>query len=93
MKIDALSISSDLLIAFRIEELNEKYGTEILLTGEVQALLSDKARDMLREIDQIIIKESQEQRSLYMFDIKPIEPLVQNEDEEDEKKGLMDEKP
>lgn len=28
-----------------------------------------------------------------MFDIKPIEPLVQNEDEEDEKKGLMDEKP
>lgn len=48
---------------------------------------------MLREIDQIIIKESQEQRTLYMFDIKPIEPLVQNEDEEDEKKGLMDEKP
>jgi len=28
-----------------------------------------------------------------MFDIKPIEPLAQNEDEEDEKKGLMDEKP
>lgn len=35
MKIDALNISSDLLIAFRIEELNEKYGTEILLTGDV----------------------------------------------------------
>lgn len=51
MKIDALNISSDLLIAFRIEELNEKYGSEILLTGEVQALLSDKAKDMLREID------------------------------------------
>ena len=34
MKIDALNISSDLLIAFRIEELNKKYGKEILLTGD-----------------------------------------------------------
>lgn len=48
MKIDALNISSDILIAFRVEELNEKYGTEILITGEVYELLSEKAQNMLR---------------------------------------------
>jgi len=42
MKVDALYLSPDVQIANRIEELNEKYKTQILLSGEFYDLLSEK---------------------------------------------------
>jgi hypothetical protein len=40
MKVDALYISADTQVAYRIEELNEKYKTSILMTGDLYDLMS-----------------------------------------------------
>ena len=40
MKVDPLYLSPDMMIAQRIESLNEQYGTKILMTGELIDLLS-----------------------------------------------------
>lgn len=44
MKVDALYISSDSQVAQRIEELNEKYNTSILMTGDLYDLMSEKGQ-------------------------------------------------
>jgi hypothetical protein len=40
MKVDPLYLSSDMMIAQRVESLNEHYGTKILMTGDLMDLLS-----------------------------------------------------
>ena len=40
MKVDPLYLSPDVMIAQRVESLNEPYGTKILMTGEFTELLS-----------------------------------------------------
>jgi class 3 adenylate cyclase len=42
MKVDALYISSDTQIAARIEELNDKYNTKILISGDLYDIMSEK---------------------------------------------------
>jgi hypothetical protein len=56
LKVDALYLSPDMQIALRVEELNEIYGTQILMTGEFMDLLSIKGQETIRQIDQVLIK-------------------------------------
>jgi hypothetical protein len=58
MKVDPLYISPDLMIAQRIESLNEAYKTKILVTGDMYSLLSQDGQSALRKIDQVFIRES-----------------------------------
>jgi hypothetical protein len=58
MKVDALYLSPDMQIALRVEELNGVYGTQILMTGEFMDLLSIKGQETIRQIDQVLIKQS-----------------------------------
>ena len=58
MKVDAIQLSPDAQIAMRIESLNEKYGTQILLTGDFYDLLSERGQASARQIDTILINES-----------------------------------
>lgn len=93
MKVDPLYLSSDVQLALRIEELNEQYNTSILMTGELYDLLSEKGQERVRKIDQILVKQSlQGMKELYSFDMKPIEALHFDDDDEDDQLGLMDEK-
>jgi len=57
-KVDALYLSTDAQVAQRIDELTEVYNRQILMTGELQSMLSDKAKDYTRKIDCITMKES-----------------------------------
>lgn len=59
MKVDALFISPDAMIAQRIEQLNQNYNTSILMSGEFYDLLSQKGQTTVRQIDNVFIKESQ----------------------------------
>lgn len=58
MKVDPLYLSPDLLIAQRVESLNEHYGTKILMTGELMDLLSKEGQEIVRKIDNVFIRES-----------------------------------
>ena len=65
------------------------------MTGELCDLLSEKGQECVRQIDQIYIKEGgPSSRELFSFDMKPIDPIIDDDDEEeDEKNGLGLEKP
>lgn len=85
MKVDALFISPDAMIAYRIEQLNSVYGTTILMSGEFYDLLSPKGQQQVRHIDCCFIKEAQGNlKNIYCFGMKPIEPIKAEEDDEDE---------
>uniref|UniRef100_A0A7S3IIS4 Uncharacterized protein n=1 Tax=Strombidium inclinatum TaxID=197538 RepID=A0A7S3IIS4_9SPIT len=93
-KVDALFLSADAAIAQRIESLNEHYSSTILMTGELNVLLSDPGQLSLRQIDQVYIRESgNTPQEVYSFDMKPIEPLaVTNDEDEDELQAMANEK-
>lgn len=92
-KVDALYISPDVQIAKRVEDLNEKYQTQILLTGEFYDLLSEKGQLSVRQLDQVFIKEAQsELKQLWVFDMKPIDTIKEEDEDEDELAGLNEEK-
>ncbi len=57
-KIDALHLSPDAQIAHRIEELCAFFNTSILLTENLQKLISEKGKSTLRLIDRVIMNES-----------------------------------
>jgi len=61
-RIDALHLSPDAMIAHRIEEFCSVYDQNILLTQDIQKLLSEKAKTTLRLIDNIVMNESQTPR-------------------------------
>jgi len=50
------------MIAHRIEEFCSIYDQNILLTEDIQKLLSEKAKTSLRLIDNIVMNESQTPR-------------------------------
>lgn len=90
MKVDALNISSDTQIAQRIEELNENYKSQVLMTGELHAMLSERAQGVMRHIDYVMFDETQGAiKSLYTFDIGKIDTVIDDEaDEGDDLKAL-----
>lgn len=71
-KIDASYLSPQKTIADRIEDLCHYYDTQILITEPLYNLMSLKARNTLRKIDVITMKEWNECRDakgIYTFDL------------------------
>ena len=92
MKIDPLYLSQDAQIAERLEGLNEAYGTQILLTGELYDLLSEKGQAAVRKIDQVLLKEAgRKPVEVHSFDImRPIDPLTIEDEDEEDLLGVLD---
>lgn len=68
-KIDACYLSPHLQISYRIEELCDFFEMQILLSESLYNLMSLKARNTLRKIDVITMKESKEPMGIYTFDL------------------------
>ncbi len=68
-KIDACYMSPHLQIAYRIETLCAYYEMQILVTESCYNLMSLKARNTLRKIDVIAMKECKEAMGIYTFDL------------------------
>ena len=91
MKVDPLFLSPDTQIALRIEELNEHYKTNILLSGEFYDLLSEKGQASVRQIDIVMIKEAERHhKQIWSFDMLKIDPLAEDDDDDDEMNMLND---
>lgn len=59
------------------------------MSGEFYDLLSQKGQASVRQIDYVYIKESQGVlKQIWCFDMKPIDPIKEEEDEDDELQGL-----
>lgn len=68
-KIDACYLSANVQITYRIEQLCEFYEMQILLTEPLYSLMSLKARNTLRKIDVITMKECKDPMGVYTFDL------------------------
>ena len=67
-KVDASYLSTDLQILHRIDQLCDVYDRTILITGDLQKMMSDRAKETTRKIETILMKESPTtQRVSYVF--------------------------
>jgi hypothetical protein len=57
-KVDAVYLSTEMQVAMRIDLLCDVYDRMILLTGDLQKLLSENARVLCRKIDTITMFET-----------------------------------
>lgn len=93
MKIDPLYLSPEVEIARRMNEMNDIYNTQVLFSGDFYELLSQNPQSRVRQIDQIIVKESPMNAiQIWSFDMKPIEPLAEDNVEDDEMMGVNEDK-
>lgn len=59
------------MIAYRIEEMCAHYNSSIILSEQIQRMVSDKGKNTLRLIDKVVMNESQlTPREIYSYDIK-----------------------
>ena len=56
-KVDAIFVSKEMQVALRLDELCEVYNREIILTGELFMMLSEKAKLLTRKIESIVMRE------------------------------------
>lgn len=93
MKVDALYISTDVMIAQRIDSLNERYGSSILMSGDFYEMLSKKGQESVRQLDQVIFKENYEEPvEIWCFEIKDILPIKEEIRDDDEETALNEDK-
>lgn len=57
-KVDACYLSTDLQILHRIDQLCDLYDRTILLTGDLQKMLSEKGKEITRMIESVVMNES-----------------------------------
>jgi class 3 adenylate cyclase len=68
-KIDACYLSPHLQASYKMLELTEFYDSQILVAESVYNIMSLKARNTLRKIDVITMKENKEPLGIYTYDI------------------------
>ena len=56
-KVDAIFVSKEMQVALRLDDLCDVYNREILLTGELFMMLSDKAKVIARKIESVVMRE------------------------------------
>jgi hypothetical protein len=72
-------------VALRIDQLCEVYDRNILLSGDIQEMLSDRGRSFTRKIDTVIMDESRKQkRDVFCVDTFPSEPLDDEQKNEED---------
>mmetsp|Transcript_9805 Transcript_9805/g.16516 ORF Transcript_9805/g.16516 Transcript_9805/m.16516 type:complete len:119 (+) Transcript_9805:1763-2119(+) len=68
-KIDACYLSPHLQASYKIEKLCEHYDQQILVSESLYNIMSLKARNTMRKIDVICMKEHKEPLGLYTYDL------------------------
>jgi len=68
-KIDACYLSPHLQASYKIQELTEFYDQQILVSESLYNMMSLKARNTLRKIDVITMKENREPLGIYTYDL------------------------
>jgi hypothetical protein len=68
-KIDACYLSPHLQVSYKIENLCEFYDQQVLVSETLYNIMSLKARNTLRKIDVITMKEHKEPLGVYTYDI------------------------
>ncbi|EGR34816.1 hypothetical protein IMG5_001570 [Ichthyophthirius multifiliis] len=68
-KIDASYLSPNVNMASRLEAATKQFGTGILISGDLQQILTEKCKKELRWIDRVTVKGSINPMDLYTVDV------------------------
>ena len=68
-KIDASYLSPNVNMAARLEAATKQFGVPLLISGEMQSMLTNKIQDLCREIDCVTVKGSIFPVKLFTVDI------------------------
>lgn len=69
VKTDACYLSPHLQSSYKIEKLCEHYDQQILVSESLYNIMSLKARNTLRKIDVIVMKENKDPIGIYTYDL------------------------
>jgi len=68
-KIDASYLSPNVNLAARLEVATLQYGVQILVSGDLVAVMNKEIRKLLREIDTVTVKGSIKPMRLFTIDV------------------------
>ena len=57
-KVDALYLSADCQITHRLDQLCDIYDRMVIMSGDLQKMLSEKAKYFTRKIDTVVFEET-----------------------------------
>jgi hypothetical protein len=68
-KVDASYLSPHVNLASRLEAATKQYCTQILMSGDIVNLMSEKVRQLVRLLDRVTVKGSEQPMDLYTYDV------------------------
>lgn len=68
-KIDASYLSPNVNMSSRLEAATKQFGANILISGELADLMTLKNKELLRRIDRVTVKGSNQPIDLYTVDL------------------------
>mmetsp|Transcript_19615 Transcript_19615/g.18695 ORF Transcript_19615/g.18695 Transcript_19615/m.18695 type:complete len:228 (+) Transcript_19615:921-1604(+) len=70
-KVDLSYLSPNVNLASRLCAATKQYGVDILFSEQVQSLLSERIKEMTREVDCVTLKGSKQALNLFTVDLDP----------------------
>ena len=78
-KIDASYLSPNVNMASRLEAATKQFGVPVLISGELNKIMTSKASSHMRQIDRVTVKGSVEPLDLFTCDLDitylPLDPI------------------
>lgn len=68
-KVDALYLSSESQVTLKLDQLAEEYDRQIILSGDLYNMISDKAKKFTRRIDCVSMEESRGNKKVSHYSI------------------------
>jgi len=68
-KIDACYLSPHMQASYKLQELCDFFDQQILVSESLYSMMSLKARNTLRKIDVVVMKEHKEPLGIYTYDL------------------------
>lgn len=63
-KVDALYLSADCQITHRLDQLCDVYDRMVIMSGDLQKMLSEKAKYFTRKIDTVMFEETKGEKKV-----------------------------
>lgn len=79
-KIDASYLSPNVNIASRLEAATKQFGVNILISGDLQKICTDRCKKYMRHIDTVIVKGASKPIELHTCDVMSKDLKVESRD-------------
>ena len=79
-KIDASYLSPNVNMASRLEAATKQFGVQILISGDLHSICTEKCQSYMRQIDYVVVKGASKPVELYTVDVDLRELRIERSD-------------